>query len=531
MDDEGERLLDQLRLRVSQQALVGGIDALEVAVERADRKQVARHFPETGALLFELPAIGHVMGGAHDAHGPSVVVHDHGPLRVNPAHLAVGSQDPVVEVEPLSVLERLCEGEAGALAIVRVNHRQHRLVVAGKGLALDARDPPRLIGEHHLARDEIPLPAADLSDALGLRKLKALSMELVFHAPAADRHPELSGDAGHQAHQAFVVRSRFLVEEDEYRHGVVSGEHRNRHRRSQPCFARLLAAQKVGIGDDVLDPLRPPLPPHSPDQAETGLDRDRPARLEEVLEPGVVCLPGGDGAKEPVGAAKPCLAVQPAGLLADRSQGQGQGLLDASGARYRGGELRQQREPLLRRLARRYVLCRSEHPLGVAVLVEEDLPVRLESPHLSVRAHDPAVVVQWDPFGLRVAHESLDAFTVTRMHVFQVALEAGLEMLGREAENTVQLVRPRHLAAAKVPLPASDVGDPLSLGELCLAAQELELGAPFGSHVTGDEQHAEDLVGAETKRQHLDGERTIFSIRPVLGVGGLPFERCVETGL
>ena len=75
------------------------------------------------------------------------------------------------------------------------------------------------------------------------------------------------------------------------------------------------------------------------------------------------------------------------------------------------------------------------------------------------------------------------------------------------------------------------MGDSLSLGELCLAAQELELGAPLGGHVTGDEQHSEDLVRAETKRQHLDGERTVFSIRSVLGVGGLAFERRVEAGL
>jgi hypothetical protein len=79
----------------------------------------------------------------------------------------------------------------------------------------------------------------------------------------------------------------------------------------------------------------------------------------------------------------------------------------------------------------------------------------------------------------------------------------------RDAEDPGQLVRHARLAAVQLPLPAPDLGDPLGLGELAAAGQELALGPPLVGHVPGD-HHAADhrapLVGQghEVERPHPD---------------------------
>src|SRR4051794_37908077 len=66
------------------------------------------------------------------------------------------------------------------------------------------------------------------------------------------------------------------------------------------------------------------------------------------------------------------------------------------------------------------------------------------------------------------------------------ALEVGLErrgvLLGPQAVDPVQLVRPRHLAGLQVPLPGAEVRDALRLAEAGLAGPQLRLGA----HARGD---------------------------------------------
>ena len=77
----------------------------------------------------------------------------------------------------------------------------------------------------------------------------------------------------------------------------------------------------------------------------------------------------------------------------------------------------------------------------------------------------------------------------------------------RDAEDPGHLLRHARLVAVQLPRPAPDLGDPLGLGELAAAGQELALGPPLVGHVPGD-HHAADhrppLVGQghEQERPH-----------------------------
>jgi hypothetical protein len=74
-------------------------------------------------------------------------------------------------------------------------------------------------------------------------------------------------------------------------------------------------------------------------------------------------------------------------------------------------------------------------------------------------------------------------------------VEAGVLLPGRQAEDTIQLLRPGHLVARKVPAPTPQPGQLLGLLEGGLARSDVGFGGPQRPHVhhqsagAGEHQH------------------------------------------
>src|SRR3954470_12609564 len=82
--------------------------------------------------------------------------------------------------------------------------------------------------------------------------------------------------------------------------------------------------------------------------------------------------------------------------------------------------------------------------------------------------------------GERAGDRGLHALTVVRVDTLEIALERDAELPGLEPVDPVELVTPRDLVAAHVPLPAAHVGDRLGLFEPPPAAPQLHLAATEG---------------------------------------------------
>ena len=125
---------------------------------------------ETCPLRLRTPSRGDVLDGADHAYGTAGPVPDDLALLVDEPHLAVGPDDPVVEVVRGALADRRSLGRPHASAVFGVNDGEECLGGPGEPAALDPEDPVGLVGSARRVGRKVPVPAPDMGDPLGLGK-------------------------------------------------------------------------------------------------------------------------------------------------------------------------------------------------------------------------------------------------------------------------------------------------------------------------------------------------------------------------
>jgi hypothetical protein len=101
----------------------------------------------------------------------------------------------------------------------------------------------------------------------------------------------------------------------------------------------------------------------------------------------------------------------------------------------------------------------------IAGLVERHFALFVDDSLLTTRAYDPVV----DAIGLLLVQGGLDRLLyqgrVGRMDSFQKGIVGGFKLLGRQSENSIDLIRPVQFICDNIPVPATQVGDPLGFGQ------------------------------------------------------------------
>jgi hypothetical protein len=87
---------------------------------------------------------------------------------VGDPNVAVRLDDPELDVVSDAITDRRIFGRLHPGPIVWVDEREERLGGVGECARVDSEDPMRLVGSQGLAGDEVPFPAADPGDPLGL---------------------------------------------------------------------------------------------------------------------------------------------------------------------------------------------------------------------------------------------------------------------------------------------------------------------------------------------------------------------------
>ena len=122
-------------------------------------------------------------GTAHQ-HWASGVVAQHLPGRADPDHLLTRSTaDPLIELEAGQTLQAGVHHRGRHLPVVGVHQREIALDRAVEPARGDLEDAVQLIGPLQLVRGDVPLPAAQMGDPLGLRELLLPPLQLVAEAP------------------------------------------------------------------------------------------------------------------------------------------------------------------------------------------------------------------------------------------------------------------------------------------------------------------------------------------------------------
>ena len=112
---------------------------------------------------------------------PSAVADDLGGL-VDDAHGAVRPDDPVLGVDRRLGCQLRGRRRRGQVPIVRVDEAQEGVQRSGERPGLDAHDPAGLVGPPQVAGRDVPLPAADVGDPLGLFEMVGVRRRDDLHA-------------------------------------------------------------------------------------------------------------------------------------------------------------------------------------------------------------------------------------------------------------------------------------------------------------------------------------------------------------
>ena len=148
-------------------------------------------------------ALGDVLPDPHHAHRHPALVGDDPARCVDPAHRVVGQHDPVLEVERRRGLAHVFDDCAHPVAIGWVNGVEIALVRQGDQLRLEAPEAVELVRPRDPVRADVPLPAAEVRDLLGLRQARIGRCELTLSSAALCEHgaqdEQADGDARGQA--------------------------------------------------------------------------------------------------------------------------------------------------------------------------------------------------------------------------------------------------------------------------------------------------------------------------------------------
>ena len=101
-------------------------------------------------------------------------------LFVHEPHGTVGSDDPVVEGMLTAVADRCPLGRIHPGLVVGVDACEERVGRPGDRARLDAKDPVQLVRPLRQSRHEVPFPAPDVGDPLGLGQVALAPAESLF---------------------------------------------------------------------------------------------------------------------------------------------------------------------------------------------------------------------------------------------------------------------------------------------------------------------------------------------------------------
>ncbi len=148
----------------------GLVDVADVVVEVLHPDRVGGLLDggrQPGPLVLGVDALGDVQARSDQADRRTARVSDDLGRLVDDADGPVGPHDPILGFERrLGGQPDGCRG--GEVPIVGVDEAEEGVEGSGERSRRDAHDPARLVAPPQLAGDEVPLPAADVRDPLGL---------------------------------------------------------------------------------------------------------------------------------------------------------------------------------------------------------------------------------------------------------------------------------------------------------------------------------------------------------------------------
>ena len=156
---------------------------LHVSDEEPHRRQAGEASEPLLALaelLFGLLLLGHVTDGTPDPDEIALVVVPHLERRVHDSNGAIGANDPRVEFTGLGAREQALPQLLGAIPILWMEATHDIVDGRGEPLGIEPEDAVDLIGPFHVTCLEIPLPAAQVSQPLGVSEAGLTRPQLLF---------------------------------------------------------------------------------------------------------------------------------------------------------------------------------------------------------------------------------------------------------------------------------------------------------------------------------------------------------------
>ena len=408
-------------------------------------------------FLFRAALFGDVLNGPAQADDLARIIETGLAGFVDDASLAVGTDHSIVGGVRLPPLPRPRLLRLETREIVRMDHGADDFVGQRLARRIEARDAIDLFGPERLVPDQIPVPAADVRDALGIGEARLAGAQLLLGAALLGNVLDGSADPRRGA----VLDEGdlgFLVDDADLAVGADNP---------------MIAAERLAAGDPLLDCDAQP-------RAVAGVNR-RVIIFQRQLE-GLGILP--EDAKNlvrPVELAVPDIPF-PAADMGD-ALGVGQARLAAA-------------QPLFRLLAFRDVQHRTEQCDRLARRIENRFGIVLERSDLAIRPREPEI----ERIGLARRQRALDRLLhgcpIVGMDVIEKELIVRRRFFGLKAEHRVGALRPPQRFRFQIPFPAAQATDALGVGEARLAAAQLLLGFLVVGDIEDDPVHpAERPVG------------------------------------
>ena len=138
-------------------------------------------------LHLRLLARGDVLPRAEHPEGMTGFIDHHRPTRLQYPHRPIRTDDTVLTGIGLVLSIRPFDQGGKALPILGMDELKDRLIRGSKLLPIHTPDPKQFIRPRHGICGDVPLPAAQLREMLGLRQLRLALLEIFLRLLTLDR--------------------------------------------------------------------------------------------------------------------------------------------------------------------------------------------------------------------------------------------------------------------------------------------------------------------------------------------------------
>ena len=161
---------------------------------------------EITQALLRLPVFRDILDGTDHAHRPAGFIEGDLGLFVHDALGAVGPHDAVIHAVRLFFLQGSVDRVLDGLTVVRMHRLKERLIGRGELLRREPEDAVDFIGPAQFVGGDVPVPAAEMRDALGVcqtgRALAQHPFRLAHGREVTDDHEHTGGGIGRVANGA-----------------------------------------------------------------------------------------------------------------------------------------------------------------------------------------------------------------------------------------------------------------------------------------------------------------------------------------